>query len=82
MNPLQEYDFKLMSEIHPVPELFEGEFFYLDFPEPETYDMTGLDQYFMKLFTDQWFIPLMLNEIEKSVNKLINKIFQERPSLP
>ena len=23
MNPLQEYDFKLMSEIHPVPKLMK-----------------------------------------------------------
>ena len=39
-------------------------------------------RYIEEIMIYQWYIPLMLSEIEKGINKLINKIFQENPSLP
>ena len=34
------------------------------------------------MMIEQWFIPAMLRSIEERINEMINKIFQENPSLP
>ena len=39
-------------------------------------------QWICELYEREWYLPLRLRLIEQDINKLINQIFQERPSLP
>jgi len=94
MNPIQEYDFKVMSEIHPVPKLIanipegvsnmyipkkqmEGFQFDMPYPFPRPKGWRYMDIAYG--FPDNW---TKLRDLEEKINKLINKIFQENPSLP
>lgn len=75
MNAMQEYDFKVMSEIHPVPKLHSWMNFPIPFPRNDWRKFTD-DVY---LYDDKW---IRILDLEEQIKKMINQIFQERPSLP
>jgi len=42
----------------------------------------AVQKWYEEIAVNKWFIPVMLSIIENRVNEMINKIFQENPSLP